>query len=81
MSCARSSRGVGAGDPNLRLGSSYSTCSSSTCSLKGDPREASKLSTGWTEKSIAGLGATIEGIYGSCRKRSKIEKVDREARK
>ena len=40
------------GDPSLRLGSSFSTCSSSTCSLKGELGNGSKISGGWTEKSI-----------------------------
>ena len=52
-----------------------------TCSLEGDLEEASILFGGWTEKSIRGLGATIEGMCGSSRKRSKTEEVDREARK
>ena len=78
MSCARSSGEAGAGDPNSGLGGSSSTCSSSTCSLKGDLGEASKISGGWTEKSIGGSRANIEGICGSSGKRSKIEGVDRE---
>ena len=60
MSCARSSSGAGAGEPILGLGGSSSTCSSSTCSLEGDLREASKISVGWIQKSIGGLGVNIE---------------------
>ena len=71
MSCARSSGGAGAGDPNSGLGSSSSTCASSTCSLKGELGKGSKVSGGWTEKSIGGSRVTIEGIYGSSRKISK----------
>ena len=40
-----------------------------------------KISCGWTEKFIRGLGATIEGVCGLFGKRSKTEEVDREARK
>ena len=76
MSYARSSNGVGAGDPSLGLDGL-----SSTCSLEGDLGKASKISSGWTKKSIGGSGATIEGIYGSSRKRSKTEEVNREAQK
>ena len=81
MSCARSSGGVGAGDPSsgLGLGSSSSTCSSSTCSLEGDLGETSKISSGWTKKSIGGSEAIIEEIYDSSRKISKTKEVDREA--
>ena len=79
MSCARSLGEAGVGDPSSGLGGSSSTCSSSTYSLKGDLGEASKISGGWTEKSIEGSRATIEGIYGSSGKRSKTEGVDREA--
>ena len=43
--------------------------------------EASKIYGGWTEKSIRGLGVTIERICGSSRKISKTEEVDREVRK
>ena len=46
MSYARSLGGVGAGDPSWELGGSSLTCSSSTCSLKGDLRESSKISCG-----------------------------------
>ena len=38
-----------------------------------------KISGGWIEKFIGGLGATIEGICGLFGKRSKTEEVDREA--
>ena len=52
MSCARSLGGAGAGDPSSRLGSLSSACSSSTCSLKGELGKGSRISGGWTEKSI-----------------------------
>ena len=88
MSCVRSSSGVGVGDPSSGLGSSFSTCSSSTCSLKGELGKGSRISDGWTEKSTGesgaitgGSGATTEGICASSRKRSKIEVEDREAQK
>ena len=90
MSCARSLGIVGAGYPSsgLGLGSSSSTCSSSTCLLKGELRKGSMISGGWIEKSTGesgvttgGLGAAIEGICASSRKRSKTEKQDKEARK
>ena len=81
MSCARSSGGAGVGDPSSGLGSSSSTCASSTCSLKGELGKGSKVSDGWTEKSIGGLRAIIEGICGSFGKRSKMEEIDKEARK
>ena len=90
MSCARSSGGAGAGDPSsgLGLGSLSSTCSSSTCSLKGELGKGSMISGGWTEKSTResgattrGSGAAIEGICASSGKRSKTEEEDREARK
>ena len=81
MSYARSSGRVRVGDPGSGLGGSSLTCSSSTCSLKGDLRESSKISSGWTKKSIGGSGVTIEGICGSLGKRSKTEEVDREAQK
>ena len=60
MSCARSSGGAGAGDPSsgLGLGSSSSTCSSSTCSLKGELGKELVISGGWTEKS--------EGCFPLC---------------
>ena len=80
MSCTRSSGGAGAGDPSSRLGSSSSTYASSTCSLKGELGKGSKVSGGWTEKSIGGSGATI-GICASSGKRFKTEEEDREARK
>ena len=81
MSCARSSSGAGVGDPSSGLGDSSSTCSSSTYSLEGDPREASNISSGWIEKSIGGSKVTIEGRCGSSGKRSKTKEVDREPRK
>ena len=73
MYCARSSSEARVGDPGSKLGSLSSTCSSSTCSLEGDLGEASKISDGWTKNSIGGLGAIIEGIFGSSRKRFKTE--------
>ena len=88
MSYARSSSGAGAGDPSSGLGSSSSTCSSSTYSLKGELGKGSRISGGWTEKSTeksgaatGGSEAAIEGICASSRKRSKTEEEDREARK
>ena len=75
MSCARSSGGVGAGDPSSRLGLGSS---SSTCSLKGDWIEKS---TGESETTTRGLGVATEGICVSSGKRSKTEEEDREARK
>ena len=75
-------------NPSSGLGSSSSTCSSSTCSLKGELGKGSKISGGWTEKSTGESGATIEGsgaatkgICASSRKRTKTEEEDREARK
>ena len=86
MSCARSSGGAGARDPSPRLGSSSSTCSSSTCSLKGELGKGSRISDSWTEKSTGESGATTrrsraatEEIYTSFGKRSKTEEEDREA--
>ena len=90
MSCARSSGGARAGDPclGLGLGSLSSTCSSSTCSLKGELGKRSRISGSWIEKSTGELGATtggsgaaVEGICASSGKRSKINEEDREARK
>ena len=88
MSFGRSSSGAKVGDLGLKWDSWSSTCSSSTCSLKGELGKGSKISSGWTEKSIGesgatvgGLGAATEGIYSSSRKRSKMEEEDREARK
>ena len=88
MSCARSSGGAGAGDPSSGLASLSSTCSSSTCSLKGELGKGSRISGGWTEKSTGELGATIGGsgaaTKGRCAssgKRSKIEEDDKEAGK
>ena len=88
MSCARSLGGAGAGDPSSGLGSLSLTCSSSTCSLKGELEKGSKISGGWIEKSTGesgattgGSGAAAEGICALSGKRSKIEEEDREARK
>ena len=80
MSCVRSSGEAGARDPSSRLGSSSSTCSSSTFSLKGELGKGSRISGGWTEKSIGELGVAIEGICTSSGKSSKTEEKDREAR-
>ena len=66
-------------DPSSGLGSLSSTCSSSTCSLKGELGNGSMISGGWTEKSTRELGAAIEGICASSGKRSKTEEEDREA--
>ena len=66
-------------DPSSGLGGLSLTCSSSTYSLEGDLGKISKISGSWIEKSIGGLGATIEGICGSSGKRSKTNMVDREA--
>ena len=78
MSCARSSGEAGVEDPRSGFGSSSSTCSSSTCSLKGELGMRSRISSGWIEKSTGesgattgGLGADIEGICASSGKRSK----------
>ena len=75
MSCARSSGGAGVGDLSSRLGSSPSTCSSSTCSLKGELGKGSMKSVDWIEKSIGeseatigGSGVAIKGICASSRK-------------
>ena len=76
MSCVRFSGRVGVEDLSSRLGDS-----SSTCSLEGEPREASNISNGWIEKSIGGSEVTIEGRCGSSGKRSKTKKVDKEPRK
>ena len=83
MSCERSSGEAGARDPSsgLMLGSSSLTCSSSTCSLKGELEKGSMISSGWTEKSIGESGATTEGICASSGKRSKTEEEDKEAQK
>ena len=81
MSCARSSGEAGVRDPSLRLDSSSSTCSSSTCSLKGELGKGSRISGGWTEKSIGELGVATEGICASSGKSSKTEEKDREAQK
>ena len=76
MSRVRFSGRVGVGILSSRLGDS-----SLTCSLEGDPREASNISSGWIEKSIGGSEVTIEGRCGSSGKRSKTKEVDREPRK
>ena len=83
MSCARSSSGVGAGDPSSGLGSL-----SSTCSLKSELEKGSRITGGWTELSIGesrkatrGSGVATEGICASYRRRSKTEEENREARK
>ena len=57
MSCARSSGEARVGDlsSGLGLGSSSSTCSSSTCSLKGELGNGSMISGGWIEKSTGEL--------------------------
>ena len=88
MSCERSSGGAGAGDPSLGLGSSSSTYSSSTYSLKVELGKGSMISSGWIEKSTGesgtttvGSGATTGGICALSGKRSKTEEEDREARK
>ena len=88
MSYGRSSGRARAGDlsSGLGLGSLSSNCSSSNYSLKGELEKGSALSGGWTDKStresgatIGGSRITIKGIYGSSRKRSKTDEVDREA--
>ena len=53
MSCTRC-LGEAVEDPSSGLSSLSSTCLSSTCSLEGDPGEASKISDGWIKKSIRG---------------------------
>ena len=55
--------------------------SSSTCSFKGDLREASKIFGGWSEKSRGGSRATKEGICDLSGKSSKTEEVGREEQK
>ena len=60
MFYARSLSRVGAGDLSSEFGST-----SSTCLLEGDLGEASKIFSGWIEKSIEGSKAIIEGICGS----------------
>ena len=54
MSRAKSSSKARVGDPSSGLGSSSSTCSSSTYSLKGELGNGSRISGGWTEKSTKG---------------------------
>ena len=58
MSCARSLDGARARDPSSWLGSSSSTCLSSTYSLKGELGKGSDISSGWTEKSVEESRAT-----------------------
>ena len=74
MFYARSLSGVGAGDLNSWLGSSFSTYS-----LEGDLGEASKIFGSWIEKYIGGSRVTIERIYDSSGKISKTNEVDKEA--
>ena len=90
MFCARSSSGVGAGDPSSRLGSSSSTCSFSTYPLKGELGKGllgkgSEISGGSTEKSIGELGATTGGsgaaTEGICAYVPHLEKDVRQRRK
>ena len=95
MSCAWSSGGAGARDPSSRLASSFSTCSSSTYSLKGELGKGSRISGDWTKKSTGESGATTgglrattggswtatKGICTSSGKRSKTDEEDREAQK
>ena len=81
MPCARSLGRAEAGDPSLKLGSSSSTYSFSTYLFEGDLGEVTKISGGWTKKSIRGLGETIERLCGSSRKRSKTKEVDKEVQK
>ena len=88
MSYVGSSGGVGVGNPSLVLGSSFLTCSSSTCSLKGELGKGLRISSGWAEKytgesgvATGELGATTEGICASSGKRSKTEEEDMEVRK
>ena len=67
--------------PKLRVGWLIFDLFISHLFIKGNLGEASKISGGWTKKSIEGLGVTIEGICGSSGKIFKIEEVDRKARK
>ena len=73
MSYARSSGGVGAGDPGLRWGSSSSTCSSSTC--------LGETSKKFGEKSKGGSKVFVEVTGDSSGKISKTKEVVREERK
>ena len=86
MSCVRSLSGARVGDPSSGLGSSSSTCSSSTYSLKGELGKRTMISGGWIKKSTGelevttgGSGAAIEGIRALSRKISRTEEEDREA--
>ena len=88
MSYARSSSGVGVGDPSSMLGSSSLTFSSSTCSLKGELEKGLKIfsdqrgkSTRESEAATGGSKVATEGICSSSGKRSKTEGEDRETRK
>ena len=88
MSCARSSGRVGARDPSSGLGSLSSTYASSTCSLKGELGNGSKVSSGWTKKFIGesgattgGSGAATEGICATSGLRFKTEEEDKKAQK
>ena len=85
MSCARSSSRARVGDLSSGLGSSSSTCSSSTYSLKGLGK-GSRTSGGWIEKATGesrtatrGSEAATEGICVSSEKRSKTKEEGREA--
>ena len=76
------------GDLSSGLGSSSLTCSSFTCSLKGELGKGSRISGGWIEKFIGesraatgGSEVATEGICASSGKRSKIEEEDRKVRK
>ena len=73
ISCGGSLGGARAGDPDLRWGSSSSTCSSSTCL-----GEALKISRGWIEKYKGGSRVFVEGTRDSSGKISKTEEVIRE---
>ena len=86
MSCARSSSRARVGDLSSGLGSSSSTCSSSTYSLKGELGKGSRTSGGWIEKTTGesrtatrGSEAATEGICVSSGKRSKTKEEGREA--
>ena len=83
MSCERFSGGARARDPSLGLGlgSSSSTYSSSTCSLKGELGKGSVISGGWIDKSTGESGATTggSGAATSSGKKSKTVEEDREA--
>ena len=61
MSCARSSSRARVGDLSSGLGSSSSTCSSSTYSLKGELGNGSRTSGGWIEKATGESRAATRG--------------------